>query len=147
MTTNAALLINALKWYKEKEDTRPGKSNSVILSWLQDILSWAKDDEISWCAAFVNSVCRLSGVIGTGKANARSFLDVGEPIHNPSPGDIVIFWRESKHSWKGHVGFFIREKGEYIYVLGGNQSNEVNISAYPKHRLLGYRRLKFINEK
>jgi hypothetical protein len=28
-----------------------------------------------------------------------------------------------------------------IYVLGGNQNNQVKISAYPDNRLLGYRRL------
>lgn len=147
ITVNHALLVNALKYYGEKEDTRPGKSNPVVLSWLQSILSWVTDDEVSWCAAFVNGVCRESGVHGSGRADARSFLYVGSEVTNPIPGDIVVFWRGSKDSWKGHVGIFIRETSDQIYVLGGNQSNQVNISAYPKFRLLGYRRLKFVYEK
>jgi hypothetical protein len=57
-------------------------------------------------------------------------------------GDIVVFWRESIKSWKGHVGFYIREKDGWIYTLGGNQANQVKISAYPKSRVLSYRRLR-----
>jgi hypothetical protein len=54
-------------------------------------------------------------------------------------GDIVIFSRGSK-SWQGHVGFFVKTAGAMIEVLGGNQSDAVNIQRYAKSRLLGVRR-------
>lgn len=99
-------------------------------------------DETAWCSAFVNWVAKTEGYEYTGKLNARSWLKVGEKIENPDFGDVVVLWRESPDSWKGHVGFFVKETRRYIYVLGGNQNNSVCIKAYPKTRLLGYRRLK-----
>jgi uncharacterized protein (TIGR02594 family) len=103
--------------------------------------SWVKNDETAWCSAFVNWVMAEAGLPKTGKLNARSWLDVGRKVTNPQPGDVVIFWRSSKNSWKGHVGFYVTERNGYIYCLGGNQSNKVNIAGYKKDRLLGYRRL------
>ncbi len=98
-------------------------------------------DETAWCSAFANWVCKNAGLPYTSKLNARSWLNVGERVFSPEIGDVVVFWREDPQSWKGHVAFFVRETLDYIYVLGGNQNNQVKISAYPKHRLLEYRRL------
>ncbi len=39
----------------------------------------------------------------------------------------------------GHVAFFDEQRNARIFVLGGNQSNQVNITSYPGDRLLGYR--------
>ena len=99
-------------------------------------------DETSWCSAFVNWCCKKTGFEYTGKLTARSWLKVGQDVSTPEFGDIVIFWRESPNSWKGHVGFYVCERYGWIYVLGGNQSNQVKVSAYSKSRLLGYRSLK-----
>lgn len=98
-------------------------------------------DETAWCSAFVNWIAKKAGLPYTGKLNARSWLKVGKKVLNPKMGDVVVFWRESPSSWKGHVAFFVRETKNYVYVLGGNQNNQVKISAYPKKRLLQYRRL------
>ncbi len=99
-------------------------------------------DETSWCSAFINWCCKMAGLPYSGKLTARSWLNVGRKVETPQIGDVVVFWRERPSSWKGHVGFFIRETRNYIYVLGGNQSNRVRIAKYPKYRLLGYRRLE-----
>lgn len=116
--------------------------NPEVLKYFRDIgHAWVKDDETAWCSAFVNWVCMKAGLDRSKKLNARSWLSVGNVITKPRLGDVVIFWRESRTSWKGHVAFFIRETPNWIYVLGGNQNNQVKISAYPKHRLLEYRRL------
>lgn len=101
--------------------------------------SGIKDDETAWCAAFANFILKQCGIKGSGKLNARSFMNVGTPCAEPKMGDIVVFWRESRDSWKGHVGFYIREDEKYIYCLGGNQNNKVGIDRYPKYRLLSYR--------
>jgi hypothetical protein len=42
---------------------------------------------------------------------------------------------------QGHVGFFAGLEGTKILVLGGNQSDAVDVSRYPSSRLLGIRRL------
>lgn len=105
----------------------------------------------AWCAAFANAVLEADGVKGTGKLNARSFLDWGQEVGTPSKGDVVVLWRESPKSWKGHVGFFdgFEEKNgkKYVRLLGGNQSGsaKVSYSNYPADKVLGYRRAKDIS--
>lgn len=119
------------------------KDNPEVLKYFDELgFDGAKlKDETAWCSAFVNWVAKKSGVEFTGKLTARSWLKAGEKVAKPKIGDIVVFWRESPRSWKGHVGFFIRETKDWIYVLGGNQADQVKISAYRKNRLLQYRRI------
>lgn len=100
-----------------------------------------QDDETAWCAAAANAALKLSGWKGTDKLNARSFLELGVEVEDPRIGDVVVLWRESPNSWKGHVGFFAgydRKGG--IIVLGGNQNDEFNFTTYDSNRLLQFRR-------
>lgn len=105
------------------------------------ILGYDLHDGYAWCSAFMNWCQQMAGNEITGKLNAKSWLKWGTPTEAPKLGDVVIFHRGNPKSWKGHVGFYIREDGGYIYTLGGNQSNKVTISKYSKSRLAGYRRL------
>ncbi len=107
-------------------------------------------DTAAWCAAFMNGVLGESGVDGTGKATARSFLNYGTPVEDPQVGDIVVFDRGG--GWKGHVGFITgieeRDGKTFLKVLGGNQSTDesqgrgvtVNIKEFSTDKVLGYRR-------
>ena len=99
-------------------------------------------DETAWCSAFANWVAKTAGYEYSGKLNARSWLSVGESTEIPDWGDVVVLWRESPESWKGHVGFYVKETKRYVYVLGGNQRNAVCIKAYPKNRILDFKKLK-----
>lgn len=139
---NNILLNNALSQIGVKEYVG-NEDNPEVLKYFNEIgFDGSKlKDETAWCSAFVNWVAKVSGCEYSGKLNARSWLEYGEQVVNPQVGDIVILWRESKYTWKGHVGFFIRESNDHIYILGGNQQNEVNILPYKKSRLLQYRRL------
>lgn len=140
MYNNFSLLNAAFQEYGQREI--PGqKHNPKIVNWLQSILSWVQDDETPWCSAFMNAMAEKVDLERTEKANARSWLDVGEVVLQPVIGDVVVLWRESPKSWKGHVGIYITHNDTHIAILGGNQGNEVNITWYPKTRLLGYRRL------
>jgi uncharacterized protein (TIGR02594 family) len=102
-----------------------------------------------WCATFVNAVLFGTGVEGTRKPNARSFLDFGTPTKDPKAGDIVVFRRTGKDdpngNWMGHVGFVVdryKEKGVWkVKVLGGNQADSVKYSVFTEDDLLGYRRV------
>jgi len=107
-----------------------------------------------WCAAFVNAVLEENGLPGSDKYAehpllARSFLSWGVAVDEPEVGDVVVFKRGNAE-WKGHVGFFVTSthfKGqEYYLVLGGNQNNSVNFSAYPVRKLLSVRRYPTENE-
>ena len=106
-----------------------------------------------WCAAFVNAVLADSGMKNLHDMKhpqpltARSFLDWGEPVDNPLPGDIVIFPRGTS-DWQGHVGFYVGweqdEEGKVFWkILGGNQNDSVSIDLYPASKALGVRRYKY----
>lgn len=95
----------------------------------------------AWCAAFVDATLAQSGKQGTGKLNARSYLDWGQEVSEPQVGDVAVFSRGDPNGWQGHVGFFkgYNEDGT-INVLGGNQSDSVSVQPYSADRLLGFRR-------
>jgi len=118
--------------------------NPKVLQYFKDVgHAWVKDDETAWCAAFVGAMLKRAGMAHTGKLNARSYLDWGEEVENLDEaieGDIVVFWRGSPDSWQGHVGFYVKHDETYVYVLGGNQGNQVNVRPYKRDRLLGVRR-------
>lgn len=99
-----------------------------------------------WCAAFVNGVLGASGVEGTGKLNARSFMNFGTATDKPKPGDIVVFgWGDGVH---GHVGFFQGfDKNGRVLVLGGNQSNGVNVTSFSPNSVLGFRTAGTVTEQ
>lgn len=99
------------------------------------------DDETAWCAAFVGAMLARSGVKPTGALNARSYLDWGLPVERKDAraGDIVVF-RRGTSSWQGHVAFLVKDRGATLDVLGGNQSDAVNIKGYSAAQLLGIRR-------
>ena len=115
------------------------------------ILQYAKDcgfadytsDETAWCSLFANWVALKSDLSRSKSLSARSWLNVGFPIAEPEPGDVVVFWRGSKNSWQGHVAFFVgfSKDGNRVYCLGGNQGNQVSITAMPTSQVLGFRRL------
>tara|TARA_B100001287_G_scaffold275819_1_gene284584 strand:- start:1685 stop:2185 length:501 start_codon:yes stop_codon:yes gene_type:complete len=106
-----------------------------------------------WCAAFVNAVLADSGMTNLEDMKhpqpltARSFLDWGEAVDLPLPGDIVIFPRGTE-GWQGHVGFYVGweqdEEGKVFWkILGGNQNDSVSIDLYPASKALGVRRYKY----
>ena len=123
----------------------PGdKQNPEVLKYASETgISGVTTDEIAWCSTFVNWVAMRAGLQYTKKANARSWLNAGINVTEPEPGDIVVFWRESPQSWKGHVGFFLGVSPDQkrVYCIGGNQGNRVSVSAYRLDTVLSYQRL------
>ena len=137
------MIHKALSQYGITEMQGSEMNNPEILKYFASIgQQWVKTDETAWCSAFMNWVAKETGHEYTKELNARSWLSVGEVIYKPQIGDVVILWRIAKSDWRGHVGLYISEDEYNIYILGGNQGNQVCIKPYPKLRLLGYRRLK-----
>lgn len=135
-----SLIENLFQYYGLKEWTGQGKSNPEVEEFFKE-LGYNYSDDTAWCSAFANYIAKRHNLPYSGKLDARSWMDIGCPTQSPQVGDIVVFWRESRKSWKGHVAFFMSQDDEYVYALGGNQSNMINISAYPKYRVLGFRNL------
>lgn len=122
----------------------PGaKHNEKIVKMFSDTgNSWVADDETPWCAAFVGSVLAQCGIKGTGRLNARSYLEWGQKIaiKDAQPGDVVILSRGSNPT-QGHVAFFSSWKNNgYVNLLGGNQGDKVSIAAYSVSKVIGVRR-------
>lgn len=128
----------------QKEISGPVDNPNIVNYAKEAGFDWVDDDETPWCSIFVNWVAKKAGLKCSGKANARSWMLEGINVDTaPEPGDVVVFWRGSRDSWQGHVGFFFGFSidGERVYCLGGNQGNQVSVSAYPIENVLGFRRL------
>jgi len=67
------------------------KHNPTIVHYFKEIgHRWVKNDETAWCSAFANWVALKAGKKGSGKLNARSWLNVGRVIGKPQLGDVVV---------------------------------------------------------
>lgn len=138
LDSDPAWLKVAWSYYGQKEI--PGsRHNPVIVSFFKDVgHGWVKNDELAWCAAFVGACLAAVNLPHTGSLAARSYLQWGDRTTSPKRGDLVIFKRGNS-SWQGHVAFYLGQTKTHIHVLGGNQANAVNVRAYSKGSLLGYR--------
>lgn len=126
------------------KEIKGSKHNDRIIAYAKEAgMSWVDDDETPWCSIFVNWVCKKAGLPLSNKANARSWVQVGETTTTPFPGDVVVFWRGSVTSWQGHVGFFLgfSEDLSKVFCLGGNQGNSVSVEAYGSEKVLRFQRL------
>jgi uncharacterized protein (TIGR02594 family) len=131
-------------------------NNSQIMAILQLDNNWPKNDEVAWCSAFVNYICWLLRLPRSKDLRARSWLNVGRPIAGKDAvvgWDIVVLDRSDGTASPttidapGHVGFYAGLV-QYppapltsVYLLGGNQGDAVNISAFSTDKIIGVRRL------
>ena len=124
--------------------------NPQIMAMLKLDNDWPEHDEVPWCSAFVNYICWLLRLPRSKNLRARSWLTVGKGItlDEARAGDIVILKRGRGEQpgpevleAPGHVGFYAGRFADFIEVLGGNQSDTVKVSNYPKSKLLGVRRI------
>ena len=121
----------------------PGSlDNPVIMEMYASVgQKHVEHDDVAWCAAFVGHCLEKAGIRSTRKLNARSYLDWGVPVE-PSEarqGDIGVIPRGTS-GWQGHVFFIDRIEGAWVWGLGGNQDDAVNVKRYPASKLLGIRR-------
>lgn len=121
----------------------PGPAdNPVIMEMYASVgHDWVEHDSVAWCAAFVGHCLERAGIRSTRKLTARSYLDWGVPVEvvDAQQGDIGVIPRGSS-SWQGHVFFIDRIEGQWVWGLGGNQDDAVNVKRYPVAKLLGVRR-------
>ena len=116
-----------------------GRSNPRITEYHAGTNAQGYDDKASWCSSFVNWSLGRVGIAGTGSALARSWLDWGDALDAPRPGCIAVLWRDDPQGWKGHVAFFVRDDGDDVVLLGGNQLGAVREQRYPRTQVLSHR--------
>lgn len=153
MTTKPAWLVRAeLELLAGvREVAGPGDNARIIdyhhTTTLPD--EFAEEDETAWCSSFVNFCIDAAALEPTRSARARSWLrwGVGVSTHIIPLGAIVILKRgrgpqpgPEVINAPGHVGFFVGwADPTRVSLLGGNQSNAVNVSAYDADRVIGAR--------
>ncbi|HWJ73408.1 MAG TPA: TIGR02594 family protein [Kaistia sp.] len=136
-----------LVWFKEAcrlkgvMEVAGPKSNPVIDGWAKGLGITYGGDDIPWCGLFVGHC--ISATLDreptpTGLLSARSWERFGVPT-SPTPGAVMVFWRKSKQSGLGHVGFYAGEDDGAYRILGGNQSNRVSLAWVDRARLVAAR--------
>lgn len=127
LVTNNTIAFNALN------DINIQENNPKFYAYLN---YHNKTRRIPWCASYIDyhlSSARFS-------VAARSFLKLPYYKVIPSPGDIVVFWRNKPHGNRGHASFFLNySDNNQITVLSGNVKNKVTIHTMPLNKVLGYR--------
>ena len=125
-----------------------GGENARIIEYHASTTLKAREDEIPWCSSFVNWVMTQAGYKGTNSAAAKSWLSWGKEIPKPEKGCICVIKKKSAGSDAAtgsasgyHVGFFVSEDANYVYLIGGNQSDQVKISGFNlrAYDICGYR--------
>ena len=100
-------------------------------------------DEIPWCAAFAGRCLQLGGVPidaipDDQRLRARAYASFGTAIDAPRVGALCVLSRGSDPS-QGHVGFVVGWTDDSIALLGGNQSDSVNVSHFSRNRIVALR--------
>ena len=136
-----------LVWFQEARRLlgvreAPGAaSNQQILDWADDLDVHYASDAIAWCGLFVAHCIGATLTEESLPANplgARTWSRFGVACE-PTIGSVLVFWREAREGWKGHVGFYSGEDDRAYRVLGGNQSDRVSLAWIAKSRLLDCR--------
>lgn len=132
-------LAFALSFYGETPI--PGAmDNQQIVAYLEACgLPPGTHDEVPWCSAFLVWCFQQACVATPANAAARSWLNFSTATDQPKLGDVVVLAWPPDAPEHAHVGLFIREVANGIYILAGNQNNTVDISLWKKADVLSYR--------
>lgn len=144
----AATASGPAVWFEEAKrllGVREGQGaldNPQILDWAEDLDIQFPHDDIPWCGLFVAHCVGATlpdEPLPANPLGARNWAKFG--TESPAaPGAILVFWRVSQNSGKGHVGFYHSEDRTAYNVLGGNQGDRVSIARVAKSRLVAIRR-------
>jgi uncharacterized protein (TIGR02594 family) len=136
-----------LPWFEEarhlmgtKEILGP-RSNAAIMDWATNLDIHYAGDDVPWCGLFVAHCVGSTlqdEVLPGNPLGARQWECFGTSTA-PRLGSVMVFWRESLASGKGHVGFYAGEDDSAFQILGGNQSDKVCLTWLAKDRLRGAR--------
>jgi uncharacterized protein (TIGR02594 family) len=126
-------------------------SNPQILAMLRLDENWPQGGYVPWCSAFMKYIAWLLRLPRSKSLQARSWLAVGRPVNleQAEAGfDVVILKRGEGQqpgpdilNAPGHVGLFAGREGDSVLLLGGNQSDAINVQRFPASQILGIRRL------
>lgn len=122
----------------------PGVPNSpTIMGWAArlgaGVLGAAYNaDSVPWCGLFAAWCVKQAGIAPPPialRAKAWATWGTALAMDQLAPGAVLVFERNGG----GHVGFYVAEDAAYFHVLGGNQSDAVNVMSIGKSRCIARR--------
>jgi len=122
-------IVIAKKEIGQKE-IKGSKHNKRILEYHDSTTFNADTDEVPWCSSFVNWVITQAGYNGTNSSWAKDWIKWGRKMDKPVYGAICTIDYSYKGEKGGHVGFVVGKEENYVYLLGGNQGDQVKVSKY-----------------
>lgn len=154
------MIVEALKLYGTLELKGPG-NNPTITKWADEVAAsvktpyanWAADwynsDSVAWCGLFMAVVAvRASGgrperFPPVKYLSALEWASYGVPVPHSGAmlGDVLVF----KRAGGGHVAMYVGEDETHFHMLGGNQSDSVNIMRKLKTDIYAVRRPAYLN--
>lgn len=126
------------------------RDNPQILAWAKacrdagiDVSGYTADS-IPWCGLFMAYVMLAAERVEAAKEVgntlwALNWSKFGVDGGQPELGDILTF----KRNGGGHVGLYVAEDNEFYHVLGGNQSDRVNVMRIRKNRMHACRQVRY----
>lgn len=143
MTASQAHYLAASRYIGLREASGPD-SHPLIRKWIAGGADWLDPDDsrTAWCGCFRGALGLQCGT-GVPKAHYRalSWATWGKGVDIKQPeiweqGDTVILSRDGG----AHVALLHRVVGANVELLGGNQSDSVRISSFPRSAVLAVRR-------
>jgi uncharacterized protein (TIGR02594 family) len=125
-------------------DERDPRFKSTILDYFDatDFRPRPTSVTTPWCGAFADHCMKASGnrtaaaSIPKGAAAAANWKAWGTGLPWPSPslpeGAVVVLS-------PNHVGFFLEFEGDRVFLLGGNQSDRVDRTPFPRSQIVAVR--------
>jgi uncharacterized protein (TIGR02594 family) len=116
------------------------KDNAALSSWLRSFGRFLGDPKnLPWCGDAVESCIAKtlpSEPLPSNPFFAQAWAKFGKDVHGPVVGAIgVIKWSATS----GHVGIVAGVTGDRVNLLGGNQSNSINITSFPISKFMAFR--------
>lgn len=115
------------------------RDNAALTAWLKIGQFLGNPAQLPWCGDAVESVIAKtlpSEPLPSNPFFAQSWASFGQDVKVPKVGSIgVIRWSPTS----GHVGIVAGIDGNTVYLLGGNQSNAINVSGFPRSKFIAFR--------
>lgn len=116
------------------------RNNPTIMEWARKTARFLgipyAGDHVPWCGLFMAHVMNENGITPPAIAvRASAWGSWGTSLSQGTPGAVLVFTR----SGGGHVGLYVSEDDTTYHVLGGNQSDTVNVTRIAKNRLTAIR--------
>ncbi|NAZ37130.1 TIGR02594 family protein [Rubellimicrobium sp. CFH 75288] len=121
--------MEPLGWHEVRDNAR-------LAAWLKrDGRTLGNPARLPWCGDYVDTALRLAlpdeprpGPLAGNPYWALNWLHFGRRITHPCLGAVAV----KKRTGGGHVGFVVGQDAADLYILGGNQNNQVSIARYPR---------------